>query len=295
MSKKNILKIISAVLLLASCSAKKTLVNDSKPTVATQKPTAQNDEFKELTFVQKVSDNSVYLDNITSKLDFTINTGSKEISVGGSLRMKKNDVIRLQLMLPIIGTEVGRLEFTKDYVMIVDRINREYIKADYNQVSFLKDNGLNFYSLQALLWNKLFIPGNDKITIEQLKNFKAELGAIGTDIPIMLDKGNMKFKWLADKLSGRIKTADIEYKSNAHGSSRLLWMYDNFKPLGSKHFPNKQTITFSTTALKGKKRVMVTLDMNGVNTNSGWETRTTVSDKYRKVSAEEVLNKIMNM
>lgn len=59
-----------------------------------------------------------------------------------------------------MGSEVGRLEFTPDYVLVIDRMHKEYLKGDYNQLDFLRDNGLNFYSLQALFWNQALPPGN---------------------------------------------------------------------------------------------------------------------------------------
>ncbi len=55
--------------------------------------------------------------------------------------MRKVEVIRIQLFIPILGTEVGRLEFTPNYVLIIDHLHKEYIKADYTQVDFLKEAG----------------------------------------------------------------------------------------------------------------------------------------------------------
>ena len=76
--------------------------------------------------------------NLVSDLSFTVNTGKKEISVPGILHMRKDEVIRLQLLIPIIRSEVGRIEFTKDYVLFIDRIHKQYVKAKYNDVAFLK-------------------------------------------------------------------------------------------------------------------------------------------------------------
>lgn len=83
--------------------------------------------------------------------------GAQDLTLTGNLKMKRDDVIRLQLMA--FGfVEAGRLEFTKDYVLIMDRINKQYLKVPYNQLDFLRNSGLNFYSLQALFWNELFQP-----------------------------------------------------------------------------------------------------------------------------------------
>ena len=91
--------------------------------------------------------------------------------------MRKDEVIRLQLLIPIIRSEVGRIEFTKDYVLFIDRIHKQYVKAKYNDVAFLKNNGINFYSLQALFWNQLFIPGQQRVGEHNLTQFKVDFNA----------------------------------------------------------------------------------------------------------------------
>jgi len=110
--------------------------------------------------------------------------------------MRKDEVIRLQLLVPIIRSEVGRIEFTKDYVLFLDRIHKQYVKAKYNDVAFLKNNGINFYSLQALFWNQLFIPGQQRVGEHNLTLFKVDFNASqnasqkGTSI--ILNDGKMK-------------------------------------------------------------------------------------------------------
>ena len=148
------------VLLVVSCVSKRGLV-DQTPKSSTQKsmPSAQSAAVQQLTFVQKVSDNQVYVKNIVGNMSFNLQAAGKDITVPGSVHMRKDEVIRLQLFIPLLGSEIGRLEFTPDYVLVIDRLHKEYIKADYNQLDFLRNNGLTFYSLQALFWNQLLLPG----------------------------------------------------------------------------------------------------------------------------------------
>jgi len=125
------------------------------------------------TFVEKVQDNASTAKFITSKVKFSVEVGPQKLTLTGNLRMKRDDVIRLQLMA--FGfVEAGRIELTKDYVLIMDRINKQYLKAPYIQVDFLRNSGLNFSALQALFWNELFQPGKMKVTDEALKTFSAE-------------------------------------------------------------------------------------------------------------------------
>ena len=109
-------------------------------------------------FLQKVTDNAQHARFITSKVKLAIEVGNQQMTLTGNLRMKRDDVIRLQLMA--FGfVEAGRLEFTKEYVLIMDRINKQYLKVPYGQLDFLRNSDIDFYVLQALFWNELFQPG----------------------------------------------------------------------------------------------------------------------------------------
>jgi len=285
-------------LLLGACGTKQAVVGDkstSSGSVATSESRGQQSEaVQKLSFVQKVSDNQVYSKNITGNMDFTISMGSKEISVPGNLKMRKDEVIRIQLQAPVLGFEVGRLEFTPKYVLIIDRIHKEYIKADYNQVDFLQKQGVNFYSLQALFWNQLLLPGTQKVSESDLKKFDADLSVSGDVVPVTFKQGNMTYCWNANRATGRINQADVNYKNNS-SSSTLHIDYANFKSVGVKLFPASQKLTFMTNATQKKQELKVNIDMKDVKTDSKWEAETEVSSKYKQISPEDVLGKILNM
>lgn len=298
---KNFVKVIALCLplLLGACGTKKVVEgNGSTSTSQSQNANSsrghQSEALKKLTFVQKVSDNQVYSKNIVGNMSFSLQMGSKDISVPGALRMRKDQVIRIQLFIPILGTEVGRLEFTPDYVLIIDRLHKEYIKADYNQVDFLKKQGVNFYSLQALFWNQLLLPGNQRVSESDLKKFDADLDAAGDVVPVTFKQGSMTYAWGADRNTGRILQSDVKYKT-ANSNSVLHIDYSNFKNVGVKQFPASLKLKFMTDLAKSDKEMQISIDMNAVKTDSNWEVETKVSDKYKKVSPEDVLSKIMNM
>ena len=299
MEKRNNMKkvlLLCLPFLLAACGTKQAVVGSQE----NKKPTTENvqgqqsEAVRKLTFVQKVSDNQVYAKNIVGNMDFTIQMGDKNISVPGALRMRKDEVIRIQLFIPILGTEVGRLEFTPTYVLIIDRLHKEYIKADYTQVDFLKRQGINFYSLQALFWNQLLLPGTQKVSESDLKKFDAHLETSGDLVPVEFKNGSMSYSWKANRNTGRISEAEVVYQNGSQPSATLHFDYSNFKNVGVKLFPATQKLTFQAGNAKGKKEVMVNLDMNEVKTDANWDVETQVSSKYKQVSPEEVLNKIMS-
>ncbi len=287
-----------AVLLLASCASKKTMVNEclpgKEPHASAVKPIITED-MQELAFVRRVFERQVYARNIVGNMTLSLTRGGRRISAPGSVHMRKDKVIRLQVFIPFLGTEVGRIEFTPDGVLIIDRMHKEYVRADYRELDFLRDNGLTFYSLQALFWNQLLIPGKEKVSESDLKSFDARLSPVGETVPLVLKKGSIEYRWNAQKDNGRILSAVVSYQSNQHGKSTLTWSYDHFKAVGVKQFPAKQVFSFMTTATKIPQQGQVIIDMNDVQTDDGWEERSAVSSRYKKMDVKAVLDKLLNM
>lgn len=286
--------------LLASCASKRiaqkeTLSGQDVRQTVTPSVGESDMVIPQLSFVQKVYDNQVYAKNITGSMSFSLQAGNKDISVPGTLRMRKDEVIRIQLMIPILGTEVGRLEFTPDYVLIVDRIHKEYIKADYTQVDFLKEQGITFYSLQALFWNQLVMPGKNNVSESDLKKFSADLSVQSDAIPVTYQHDAMSYHWTTDRSTGRISQANVQYKNIKGEISSLSFRYANFKSVGVKYFPAYQYLTLRTDATKNVKEVNISMELSNVKTDANWDVHTEVSAKYKKVAPEDVLGKIMNM
>ena len=242
-------------------------------------------------FVKRVFDNSQTVRDISSKIDFRIQQGSKDISVSGKIQMRKDEVIRV-VLAPFGIMEVGRVEFTPEYVLVVDRMHKQYVKATYNDLAFLKNNGLNFYSLQALFWNELFLPGNNQLTVNMLDKFDSESSA-GPQRKVKVKSGNLNFEWDTTAATGRIDAANVAYSTGSANASNASWKYDTFSALGSKTFPARQSVSFTGKTGKTNSTIKVDIRMKKLTTDSNWETHSSVSDKYTKVSAEEALKILM--
>ncbi|MBQ7419172.1 MAG: DUF4292 domain-containing protein [Prevotella sp.] len=265
-------------LILVACGTQKKAVKDVKTTTPT--------EMKSQQFLQKVNDNAQYTKFITSKVKFSVEVGNQQLTLTGNLKMKRDDVIRLQLMA--FGfVEAGRLEFTKDYVLIMDRINKQFIKASYTQLDFMRNSGLNFYSLQSLFWNELFQPGKSKVSDALLSNYQTDL--FGEDAIISMENGKLSYRWLADKEGALIKMANIMYEDKIRGNYQLNWDYEDFRANGKKQFPHAHKIQFNTP----DKAIKMGMTLNYLGNDEEWETRTEISGKYREVTVDEILRRFM--
>ena len=286
--------VLALAMLLAACGSKKNLVKDpgsNNPSATTSTVTPGQ------TSVQG-ADNATILRNVTSSLpasanlvasiDFTIKRGSKDISVDGKISMRRDEVIRIQLS-PMGLVEVGRMEFTRDSVLIMDRIHKQYLKSSYDKVGFLRDNGIDFYALQALFWNQLFVPGE--------KDLDKSVGKFDIkDNVISLSSGKMKYQWTADTGFEHLMTALATYSSTKHGTSKLDWAYGDFKNFAGKTFHARHTVGITAGTSSGSsKNINVIITLKNMKTDSGWDTITKVPSKYKPVELKDVINQIMKL
>jgi len=236
-----------------------------------------SDPVQRKAFLQQVTDNAQHARFITSKIKFSVEVGNQQMTLTGNLKMKRDDVIRLQLMA--FGfVEAGRLEFTPEYVMIIDRINKQYLKVPYSHLDFLRNSNIDFYVLQSLFWNELFQPGKARLADSHLNTFSAEDGA-DDDVVIAMEDGKLSYRWLADRTAAQVKMANIKYSDKYRGDYQLNWDYEDFKRHTSKVFPMTHKVTFNTP----KKDIKFEMILNYMGSEDNWETRTTLSGKYRQV------------
>ena len=234
-----------------------------KKTIKT--PVSMTPDVRErVNFISSVQENAQTAKFITSKVKFSVEVGPQKLTLTGNLKMKRDDVIRLQLMA--FGfVEAGRIEMTKEYVLIMDRINKQYLKAPWMSVDFL----------------------TEKISNDSLATFNTIES--GDDMIISLEEGKMDYSWLASKQSALIKMANILYKDRFNGNSQLNWDYDQFEKLNKTLYPRKHAITLNTA----DKEVKLGMTLNYIGADTEWEPRTEISNKYREVTVDEILRRFM--
>jgi len=106
-------------------------VTTTVPEVTTSKASKQS-----TTAVTKVAENRQSVRGIRSKLNVALLSGS-QMSAGGTLKMKRDEIIQISLSAVLGMVEVGRLEMTPEYLLIQDRINHQYMKALWHGIPHL--------------------------------------------------------------------------------------------------------------------------------------------------------------
>lgn len=113
---------------------------------------------------------------LTARIRATVTMDGKDISTSGTLRMRQDDVILLSLLDPILGiTEVGRVEMSQNDFLVIDRLNKRYVKARYDEVQFLRQKGIGFSEIQEHVWNEVQNKDELSFTLPAKKNITIDL------------------------------------------------------------------------------------------------------------------------
>ncbi len=287
--RNNIVITLLLSLLLVGCGTQKTAVGN-----ATTDMTTTHDD-PSAAFVASVIANAVDVQNIVGNAAIRLQFGSESMRLAGAVHLRRDEVIRLQLQLPFIGTEVGRIEFTPTYVLFLDRFNKQYVRVAYEQVDFLAKNNISFYSLQSLFWNELIAPAATRATVASAPQYRAALDSGTAFVPITLTDGTMTYQWQASSGDKTLSSAMIMHTSDTSGTTMGSWLYSNFATVAGKKYPLSQEITFSTAINGAPQRAVITIDMSEAKTSADWEATTTPSEKYKEVPVETLLRHLMNL
>lgn len=223
---------------------------------------------------------------LTAKINMQLDAKGKSITCGGSLRMKRDDVV--QLSLTFLGMEVGRMEFSPADVLIIDRFHKQYVRAKYADVSFLAGAGLDFYALQSLFWNELFVPGQKDVTTALPRFTTASAG--DHTLLQLTDAPKLDYGFLTITASRLIDRLTVEAKSGSD-KGQFVWRYGDFTKFNGKQFPTTMQVNFNGAG----QNAGFTLSLSRLGTDSDWEPHTTVSSKYTERKVEEVLGRLTSL
>lgn len=283
---KQILFILIATVCLTACrTAKKAskLPSPAPGEMPAKRPSLKPDRSEAAAaYVQQVVqlNNSHAKPCLTANVKVSLSGLGKELSVNGALRMKRDDVVRLSLRF--LGMEVGIMEFTPQDVLLVDRFHKQYVRASYHEVSFLKQANLDFYALQSLFWNELFVPGSRDVK-SQTNNFSV-VKTNGYTILSPTDTPKLSYCFLTHADRALIEKVKVQGKK-ATDKGEFCWTYDNFKAFGARSFPMNMEMSVTGTG----RDIKLKLNLSSLGTDSNWNTRTTISSKYQRRTVDEVL------
>ena len=258
------------VMLLASCSSTKML-----------KKTHFIDGMSEVEYVEKLINHVGEWGAFTAKVNLSVDLDGKSVTkVGGTLRIKRGEVIQLSVA-PLLGIEVARAEISPNGILVIDRVNKRYVRASFSELESLVHADLDFHSLQALFLHELFLPGNSRMTVRDASNFRVDVKT--QEVVLEAKKGGrFNYQFLIQAPEAVLKESCIALAGTPY---LLRWKYDAFRPFEQEQFPTDMQIIFEGA----EKPVKAAMALSRLSTNSNWETHTEVSARYMKVELADIL------
>lgn len=278
---RNFVIVLMCAILIASCGSRKSMERTSGGEPVLTKETRLAD------VVQMVNAKRVTEPAISAKVNLSLSAGSKSARVGGTLRMKRNDVIQLSLVA--LGLmEVGRLELTPDYMMVVDRMNHQFVKCEYADVDFFRNAGIDFYTFQSLFWNELFVldskgeaPSANNFSLKTDNNVVSLVNAKNRNVALTFILN------VANQL-----VSETRFSKTETDAPVIKWTYGEWSKLSESEFPGSMKISFEIP----NETVEATLRIGNAKSDTNWETRTEINrNRYSEVSLQTAFRRIMSL
>lgn len=274
LSKKGIVLTLLITLLLAisGCKSKKvSIVNGSGA-------------------LKAKSEEQVLEDILTHELNYNTITTKGKVSFNGKeittiFKLVKDEYIQASVR-PLLGIEAMRMDISPEKIVIIDRLGGQYAEMKLDGSDASNSIAFNFYNLQALLTNQLFLAGNQKVT--KLNNTDYEISASNDHYILQTkDKNNLKYNFSVDA-SNRITQTIIS--SDAHDLS-LAWAYSEFVEDKGAIYP---TNMLADVKFK-KQKVKVGISYSTLDIDTNFNIDKSISSRYKKVEIRDLIETYMKL
>lgn len=105
---------------------------------------------------------------LSSKVQLTVpHKSGAVLTVNGTLKLKAGERVQLSFLMPILRTEVARIEVTPDTLLLVDRMEKRYVRASKRDLKGVLPRKADFAHLEKLIYAaskpgaKAYLTGQD--------------------------------------------------------------------------------------------------------------------------------------
>lgn len=269
---RNILLIclLSAVVCTA-CKPKQKIVYSTSPV----EDKAYNELFSDI-----ISSEFPYR-TFSAKLNLGMTVGTKPFNSKANIRIIKDEALQISIQ-PLFGVEMFRLYLNPDTLFLLDRMNKRYVLESITTLKSVYPVGFDYYTIQSLFTNALFISG--------------KRGIDAADYPIF------NYNRASDRnyyITTKDRESGIDYSFTVNGDDRITfthlmlpekrqnmqWEYHDFTVLNSVTFPHKMNVALSSTS----RKIEAELLFSDVTTDGAFLLALNVPSGYTRTTMDEVL------
>ena len=234
-------------------------------------------------FFTQMQEQAFQFETLTARLNVDLDLPGNTMSSRVDLKMIKDSAFQLSVV-PFLGIEVFRAEISVDSVKILDRMNKRYVAENYANLKGQTPIEFNFYNLQALLTNQLFLPGQKEIKPKQYSRFQLTQEGSAAEIQVK-DAIGLLYTFMADGeekiLSTRVTDSSEHYA--------LQWNYLSFRQTEGQFFPMKMDIQLQKD---GASQGGIVLNFSRMQTNVPVKMDFSIPSKYTRITLAQIMKSL---
>ena len=224
----------------------------------------------------------------SGNLRFSIQPGVNHgnMTTDAQLKIIKDEMIQLSLRIPVLGTEAVRINISPEQVIIIDRIHKMYFAESTETLKKHFPFDFDFYSLQSLFTNRLFIPGKQELTPDDYVSFDYWEDEFLATLSRQ-DSHGIIYDFRSD-YSHRIQKTEV-YTGNR--DVNMNWDYSDFRRASNNRlFPMKMNMTLTIP----NNLISMNLDFSSVDIDTSFELKADIPSKYKPIDLNQVIRLIQS-
>lgn len=216
----------------------------------------------------------------SSKLNMNLSTGRKTLSSKATLRIVRDQAIQLSIQ-PLFGIEMFRLYIQPDCIIILDRMNKRYVREAFEDIKEQVPNGFNFHTLQSLFTNSLFIPEQPAVSIKDYRKFKYSQSSDNYLLTAHDKKSEVDYSFFVNG-NDQITLTQLYMPARSYS---FEWGYSEFTLLENLFFPFQMKVVASSQ----KKSLDTSISFSSIVLDEEVSLDSSIPSSYAKVELKEVI------
>ena len=210
-----------------------------------------------------------------SRIGLSVKFGKTSHNVRGSLRMYRDSVIQISIQ-PLPGIELFRAQLTPDSIFVLDRLKNEFMRADYNFIRTRFGVEADFYTLQSLFSNQLFLTGRRYLYSSDFDYFRLNPFPDGYILETKSKDFAYDHEFVANR-AFRIEQTTLTHRLEPYF---LKFEYSELAEFEKMIFPSKMQITL----FDGQTSNFLTITINSVDFNKAGNVSFSIPRKYKEIT-----------
>ena len=234
-------------------------------------------------FFEKLEQDAFRFETLTARMKVNLDLPDNSMGSRVDLKMVKDEAFQLSVQ-PFLGIEVARIWVSTDSIIVLDRMNKRYVAEDLAALKGQTPIDFNFYNLQALFTNRIFLPGAQAVTEKDYRRFSLKQDDGNAQVSVK-DALGLIYRFAVDR-ENKLTETFITEKSEKYS---VQWNYRDFRVVDKQIFPMQMNVSVITD---GKTQGGMEFNFNRVELNKPVTFDHAIPAKYTRMTFAQIVKSL---